>query len=89
MHGTSAFQVEGVVTEVLANGTYRVALVNGHQLTGFLMGRAAKSHNGFAPGETVKLQLTPYDLSAGRILVETEKNLTEQHESSRVSKKTL
>ena len=70
MAGTSAFQVEGVVLEALANGTYRLELANGHRLLGFVAGRARRSHAGFTPGEKVKLNLTPYDLSAGRIVVE-------------------
>jgi len=61
------------VTEALPNGTYRVELANGHCLLGFLAGRARQNHAGYAPGEKVKLQLTPYDLSQGRILVETRK----------------
>jgi translation initiation factor IF-1 len=70
MHGGDAFQVEGLVIEALANGTYRVELANRHRLTGFVTGRARKSQVKFAAGEKVKLQLTPYDLSSGRILVE-------------------
>ena len=75
MPGTDAFQVEGVVIEALANGTYRVELANGHRLLGFVAGRARRLHVRFAPGEKVKLNLTPYDLSSGRIVVETKKNL--------------
>jgi translation initiation factor IF-1 len=75
MAGTNAFQVEGVVREALANGTYRVELANGHRLLGFVTGRARRSHAGFAPGATVKLNLTPYDMSSGRILVGSEKDL--------------
>ena len=71
MAGTDAFQVEGVVLEALANGTYRLELANGHRLMGFVAGRARLAHARFAPGETVKLNLTPYDLSSGRIVVET------------------
>ena len=75
MAGTSAFQVEGVVLEALANGTYRLELPNGHRLLGFVAGRARKAMVKFAPGEKVKLNLTPYDLSAGRILVGTKIDL--------------
>ena len=73
MRGTDAFKIEGLVIEALANGTYRVELANGHQLLGFVAGRARKSHAGFAPGQKVSLNLTPYDLSSGRIVVGTEK----------------
>jgi translation initiation factor IF-1 len=74
MHGTDAFQIEGVVIEALPNGMYRVELANGHRLLGFVAGRVRRSIADFAPGEKVKLNLTPYDLSSGRIIVETERN---------------
>jgi translation initiation factor IF-1 len=73
MHRTDAFRIEGIVIETLPNGTYRVELANGHRLLGFVAGRARRSDARFAPGEKVKLSLTPYDLSSGRILVGTEK----------------
>ena len=72
MPGNQAFQVEGRVMEALANGTYRVELPNGHRLTAFVAGRARRNLAGLKTGDRVKLQLTPYDLSAGRILVKTK-----------------
>ena len=69
MAGTSAFEVEGVVLEARANGTYRLELANGHRLLGFVPGRAPRPCARFAPGERVKLNLTPYDLSVGRIVM--------------------
>ena len=70
MAGTDAFKVEGVVVEALPNKTYRVELVNGHRLLAFVAGSARLTFAGLSPGDKVKLQLTPYDLSSGRILVE-------------------
>ena len=70
MPGSKAFQVEGWVKEALANGTYRVELANGHWLTAFVAGRAKRNFAGLKLGEKVKLQLTPYDLSVGRVIVE-------------------
>jgi translation initiation factor IF-1 len=58
--------------EALPNGTFRVELENGHRLTAFVTGRARKNFAGLNAGDRVKLQLTPYDLSIGRILVETK-----------------
>jgi len=72
MPGDEAFQVEGRVIETLPNGTYRAELANGHRLTAFLAGRAKKNFAGLKAGDTVKLRLTPYDLSSGRILIEPE-----------------
>jgi translation initiation factor IF-1 len=64
-----AFRVEARVTEVFANGTYRAELKNGHCLTAFVAGKAKKNFAGLKNGDKVKLQLTPYDLSVGRILI--------------------
>ena len=72
MPGDKAFQVEGRVIEALPNGTYRAELKNGHQLTAFVAGRAKRNFAGLKAGDRVTLQLTPYDLSAGRIIVEAK-----------------
>ena len=68
MAGKDAFQVEGRVIEARPNRTYCVELANGHRLTAFVAGRAKPRFAGRVPGETVTLQLTPYDLSVGRIV---------------------
>jgi translation initiation factor IF-1 len=68
-----AFRVEGRVIEALPNGTFCAELANGHRLTAFVTGRMKKDFAGLQPGDKVKLQLTPYDLSVGRIVVETNK----------------
>jgi len=72
MAGENAFLVEGRVIEVLPNGTWRAELKNGHRLTAFVAGKAKKNFAGLKSGDMVKLQLTPYDLSAGRIITETK-----------------
>ena len=72
MAGESAFKVEGVILEVLSEKTYRVELVNGHRLLGFVPGRTKPGMARFARGEKVRLQLSPFDLSEGRILVERQ-----------------
>ena len=75
MAGKDAFTVEGVVIEARPNHTYRVELANGHRLLAFVAGRVKQRLAGIAPGDRVTLQLTPYDLSVGRILVETVKQV--------------
>jgi translation initiation factor IF-1 len=72
MAGDEAFQVEGRVIEALSNGVYCAELANGHRLTAFLAGRARGQFAGLKAGDRVKLQLTPYDLSVGRIVIETK-----------------
>ena len=67
-----AFCVEARVIEALPSGTYVAELGNGHRLTAFVAGRDRDKFAGLRAGETAKLQLTPYDLSVGRILVETK-----------------
>lgn len=72
MAGNEAFKVEGRVIEARPNGTFQVELANGHRLLAFVAGRAKQRFAGLAPGDRVNLQLTPYDLSVGRILTETK-----------------
>ena len=72
MAGESAFKVEGLVVEALPNGTYRVELSNGHKVLAFVAGKARESFAALKPGDKVKLQMSPYDLSEGRIVVETK-----------------
>jgi translation initiation factor IF-1 len=71
MPGPDAFKVEGLVVEALPNGTFRVELANGHRLLGFVAGKVKKRFAGLRPGVRVKLALSPYDLSRGRILVDS------------------
>ncbi len=71
--GEDAFRVEARVIEALPNGTFCAELSNGHRLTAFVSGRDEEFFAGLKAGDMVQLQLTPYDLSVGRILVETKK----------------
>ncbi len=72
MPGNEAFQVEGRVIEVLPNGTWLAELANGHRLTAFAPGRTRKNFAGLKAGDRVRLQLTPYDLSTGRMIADVE-----------------
>ena len=72
MSGANAIEVEGVVVETLPNKTYRVELANGHRVVAFLPGRARLRFLRFAPGDKVRLAMSPYDLSQGRILFEPQ-----------------
>jgi translation initiation factor IF-1 len=73
MAGKSAFQVEGVIIEALPNKTYWAELSNGHRILVFMPGKTKDRTAALAPGDRVKLQLSPYDLSSGRIVAETKK----------------
>jgi translation initiation factor IF-1 len=59
--------------EVLSSKTYRVELANGHRLLAFVAGRTSAELARFAAGDRVRLQLSPYDLSVGRIINETKR----------------
>ena len=72
MAAEDAFQVEGIVVEALPNKTYWAELSNGHKLRAFVAGKAKQMSAGLAPGTKVKLRLSPYDLSVGRIVAETK-----------------
>jgi len=65
-----AIKVEGLVVEALPNKTYRVELANGHRVLAFVAGKARMSFLRLAPGEKVLLEMSPYDLSEGRIVIE-------------------
>jgi translation initiation factor IF-1 len=67
-----AIEAEGVVVELLPNKMYRVELANGHRLLAFMTGKARLSFAHLAPGDKVRLELSLFDLSAGRIIVETQ-----------------
>jgi translation initiation factor IF-1 len=76
MAAESAFQVEGVVVEILPNKTFRVELSNGHTVLAFVAGRAKQGFAGLTTGAMVKLQMSPYDLSEGRLIAETKASQT-------------
>ena len=63
-----ALQMEGVVTETLPNTTFRVELENGHVVTAHISGKMRKNYIRILTGDTVTVELTPYDLSKGRIV---------------------
>ena len=68
----SAIEAEGAIVEVLPNRTYRVQLANGHRLLAFVAGKAQMSFARLTVGQKVRLELSPYDLSVGRIIVTTQ-----------------
>ena len=74
MAGSDAFQVECRVIKVMSDRTYQVELANGHRLLAFATVRTKNEFTGLMPGEQVKVQLTPFDLSTGRLLVGKKTN---------------
>jgi translation initiation factor IF-1 len=60
-------EMNGVVREVLPDSRYRVTLDNGHELVAYSGGKMRKHHIRILTGDKVSLELSPYDLSKGRI----------------------
>ena len=61
-------ETEGTVTEALPNAMFRVELQNGHQVLAHVCGKMRMHFIRILPGDKVKLQLSPYDLTRGRII---------------------
>jgi translation initiation factor IF-1 len=60
-------EMEGTVVDTLPNTMFRVRLENGHMITAHISGRMRKNYSRILTGDKVKVELTPYDLSKGRI----------------------
>jgi translation initiation factor IF-1 len=62
-----SIEVEGIVEEALPNAMFQVRLENGHQVLGHISGKMRKFYIRILPGDRVKIELSPYDLTRGRI----------------------
>ena len=60
-------EMQGVVHDVLPDTRFRVTLENGHELIAYTSGKMKKNHIRILVGDKVTLELSPYDLSKGRI----------------------
>ena len=60
-------EMQGVVAEILPDSRYLVELDNGHKLVAYTAGKMRKHHIRILAGDKVSLELSPYDLSKGRI----------------------
>jgi translation initiation factor IF-1 len=63
-----ALEVEGVVTQALANTRFRVEIEGGHLVMAHVAGRMRKHFIRIVPGDRVRVELSPYDLTKGRIV---------------------
>ena len=63
-----AIEVEGIVKEALPNTMFRVELQNGHMIMAHLSGKMRKHYIRIVPGDSVKVELSPYNLDKGRII---------------------
>lgn len=60
--------LEGKITEALPNTTFRVELENGHEVLAYLSGKMRKHYIRVLLGDAVRVELSPYDLTRGRIV---------------------
>lgn len=63
-----SIELDGVVRECFPNTTFRVQCENGHELLAYLAGKMRKFYIRVLPGDHVRVQISPYDLTRGRIV---------------------
>lgn len=61
-------EVDGIVLETLPNAMFRVELTNGHKILAHISGKMRMHYIKILPGDKVKVELSPYDLTRGRII---------------------
>ena len=64
----SAIEQDGQIMEALSNAMFRVELENGHQITAHISGKMRMHYIKILPGDKVKVEMSPYDLTKGRIV---------------------
>ena len=67
MSKEDVIEFDGVVEEVLPNTTFKVRLSNGHVITAYISGRLRMNYIKILEGDKVKIEMSPYDLTQGRI----------------------
>ena len=60
-------EIDGIVKEALPNATFRVELPNGHEVLAHISGKLRMNYIKILPGDSVKMEMSPYDLSKARI----------------------
>ena len=68
MSKTDVIEIEGVVVEKLPNAMFKVELENGHSVLAHISGKLRMNFIKILPGDKVTLEMSPYDLSKGRIV---------------------
>ncbi len=63
-----SIEQDGTITEALGNANFRVELENGHEVIAHISGKMRMNYIKILPGDKVKLEMTPYDLTKGRIV---------------------
>ena len=61
-------ELDGIIVEAMSNAMFRVELENGHEITAHISGKMRMHYIKILPGDKVKVEMSPYDLSKGRIV---------------------
>jgi translation initiation factor IF-1 len=72
MSKDDVIEMQGIVLENLPNSTFRLELENGHNVLAHISGKMRKNYIRILPGDKVKVEMTPYDLSKARIVFRTK-----------------
>ena len=67
MSKEDVIEVEGIVSEALPNTLFKVKLENGHEILAHISGKLRMNYIKILPGDKVKIELSPFDLTKGRI----------------------
>ncbi len=67
MSKQKAIEVDGTITEALSNAMFRVELESGHMITAHISGKMRMNYIKILPGDKVRVEISPYDLTKGRI----------------------
>lgn len=77
MSKEDVIELEGTVVETLPNTTFKVELENGHQILAHISGKLRINYIKILPGDKVKVEVSPYDLTRGRITWRAKQNIQE------------
>ena len=72
MSKQDVIEIEGIVTEALPNAMFNVELPNGHKILAFISGKLRMNYIRILPGDKVTVEMSPYDLTRGRITWRTK-----------------
>lgn len=69
MSKQDVIKMNGIVTEALSNAMFRVELESGHEILAHISGKMRMNYIRIMPGDSVQVEMSPYDLTKGRIVV--------------------
>ena len=68
MSKNDVIEAEGIILEALPSGSFKVKLSNGYVITAYISGKLRMNYIKIIPGDGVKIEMSPYDLTKGRIV---------------------